>query len=687
MPAKNDDLLVTARKRFDEAKSAWSEIREQYAEDSRFVNVLGGQWNKASKDSREGSGKPALEFNELHIYVQQVVNRARQDRPEPRVAPGDDEATDDGAEFLEGRLRHIQYASQADVAYDCAVEAAATGGFGFYGIETEYTDKDMVRGGKPSPNQEPRLFRILDPTAEYPDPNCLEPDFSDAKYWFSRQWIDRDEFKKKFKVDPIQWDKDSTDWATDSQVAIAQYWYVEETTRRYVWLSDGTEGYDDALTAEQKGVEVENEREVVEREVCCKLIDGEKVLKTIKWLGNWIPRVPVLGREVIVDGKKQYISIIRFAHDAQKLKNGFKSGIANLLGLSSTAPWIGYKGQFKDGKWRDAHTKNYAYLESELVSLGGQIAPLPQRNTYEAPIQSLSLAAMQAGDDIKRGVGYSDSVLQPSKASDLSGVAISKRQNSVDLANFHFEDNLVRSQWHGARILLDLDMKLADTPRMMTSRKLDGTAVNTPVSTKNEDGTFGIVPGQENVPHLRFDIGRYTITTGPNYNTKREEEREILLQSFQADPQLWTIFGDVLFKIMGYPDLEERAKMALPPQIQQAIANKGQQQIPPQIQAQMAQLMQQNAGFKQAIQQLVTIVKTKQIEAAGKLHVEQMKTAREVTLEGIKQRHEVGLEHQADVMEAIKHLMDMLHESELGATPGPGFGNNALPQPAGVQAQ
>lgn len=697
MPEPKDDLLVTARKQFDESKSAWSEIREQYSEDARFVNVLGGQWNKASKDSREGSGKPALEFNELHTYVQQVVNRARQDRPQPRIAPADAEASDDVADFLEGRLRHIQYASQADIAYDCAVEAAATGGFGFYGIDTVYTDKDSLRpGAKPSPNQEPRLFRILDPTAEYPDPNCKEPDFSDAKFWFSRQWIDRDDFKRRFKADPIQFDKDSTDWATESQVAIAQYWHVEEKERTYCWLSDGTEGYSDEIKI-PTGVEIEQEREVCERQVCCDLIDGEKVLKSTKWLGSWIPRVPVLGREVIVDGKKHYISIIRFARDAQKLKNGYKSGVANLLAVSSTAPWLGYKGQFKDGKWRDANVKNYAYLEAEMVvSSSGQLAPLPQRNVYEAPIQSLTLAAMHAGDDIKRAVGYSDAILQPSKANDLSGIAISKRENSQDLTNYHFEDNLVRSQWHCARILLDLDIKLADTPRVMTARKVDGTTFDMPVATES-----GMVPGHENEPHIRLDIGRYDITieTGPGYDTKRKEEREVLLQAFAADPALWSVFGDVFFHLMGYRDLEERAKMALPPQIQQAIANKnGPQQIPPAVQARLAQLIQENSQVKQVLQQVITILKTKQIEAQGKLQVEQLKAASHITVESLKANHETKSQmadhqHEAAIelfrgnMEAIDKLMSLFHESELGATPGPGMGNNQLPEPAGAPAK
>lgn len=564
MPGKFNDVHERAMKRFELARSAWAEAREAWAEDARYVNVESGQWDKAVKDRRESKGKPALEFNELHTYVQQIVNRARQNRPQPRVSAGDDEAAQETAEFLEGRLRHIWYASQADVAQDTAVEASATGGFGFYEITTEYTD-DGARGGKPSWNQEPRIKRILDPLTEYPDPHALEPDFSDAKFWFSRKWFDRDVFKQEFGVEPVEFDAGADpEWSKEDQVCAAQYWEVTETPRRYLRLIDGSEGFEDELTFPE-GVEpdalIEAEREVKERQVCCYLIDGEKVLEKTEWLGNWIPRIAVLGREVVVDGKRHFISAVRFARDAQKLKNAYKSNIANLLQISSTAPWIGPKGSFKDKRWATANTENFATLEYEIVSLpNGMPAPPPQRNTYEAPIQALTMAAVQVSDDIKRAVGYAGAILQPSKA-DLSGVAVERRDQQVDLTNFHYQDNLVRSQWHCARVVLDLDMKLADTPRVMRARREDGSTYTAPVTMADETGVAPAVPGYESKPHHRFDVGRYDIViqTGKSYDRKLDEERDILLQIAQANPAAWSVYGDLIFKALGYQDLEERA--------------------------------------------------------------------------------------------------------------------------------
>ncbi|MCU1273243.1 MAG: hypothetical protein JWO48_674, partial [Bryobacterales bacterium] len=543
-------------------------------------------------------------------------------------------------------------------------------------------------GKKPGFNQEPRIKRILDPMTEYPDNACIEPDFSDAKWWFSRQWVEREGFKKEYGRDPVPFDGDADpDWAKETQVCIAEYWHVETIKRRYVALEDGTEGYEDEL-GKVDPEQIVNERDAEEREVILDIIDGQGKLRTKKWVGQWIPRIAFLGREVVVDGRRYLISLVRYAHGAQKLKNGYKSAIANLLGRASTAPWTGPKGTFKDKRWQDSNG-NYATLEWDPVTLAnGQIAPEPRQNTFEAPIQSLSIAARDVSDDIKRAVGYSDAVVQPSKSSDLSGVAVDRRSAQVDLTNFHLVDNLKRSQWHCARVVLDLDLKLADTPRVMRGRKEDGSTFTAMIATPGENGAVNQVPGQEGKPHFRLDIGEYdvTIAPGPSYNTKREEEKDILLQVLQANPAAWTIYGDLIFKLMGYGELEERARLTLPPAIQQAMQAE-QKGIPPQAQAQIVSLTQRVQMLQQGLQKAIATLQSKQIEGETKLHVERLKTAGAVMVEDMRQRHDATKEMHGSSMEAVKMLMELLHESELGATPGPGMGNNALPEPVQPQGK
>jgi hypothetical protein len=645
-----DEFMATTLDRFEACKKAWEGRREQWTEDARMVDVVGGQWDQAIADRRENAGKPALEFNEEHVYVDQVVNKARQDRPQPTITPGDSDASQEAAEFLEGRLRHIQYASQADVAYDCAVEAAAKGGFGFYRIEKEYTDGNST-GGKPTNNQEPRIKRILDPLTQYPDNRAMEPDLSDALDWFDRGWEDREGFEAKYGAEPIPFDSDHSDpdWSEEDRVCVARYWKVDEDPRRYVWMEDGTEGYADEMDKEPDEEKVLNERDVPDRTLTCYLIDGEKVLDTIPYEGKWIPIIATLGGESIVEGEHILKSVVRFAHGAQKLKNAYKSGIANLLQLASTAPWTGPVGMFKSPTWKDANVENYAFLEwTPVYDKNGQlIAAKPERNSFETPIQSLSVSANVASDDIKRAVGYSDNVVEPSRA-DLSGVAVLRRSEQQGLTNFHYQDNLIRSQFHCARVVLDLDMALRDTPRMATARKEDGRTFTVPIAVPDDDGVVQKVRGRENEPHLRLDIGRFDIIvkSTKSYDSKIDEETDVLLEILGKDPAAFPVYLDIVFKLLGYKDLEERAKLILPPQIQQAM-QANQQGIPPQAQQAIAQSQQRIQQLSQIVQKLLSMIQEKQIETKGKIDVETIKNQGNLTLEKIKTIRAL-LEQQAD---------------------------------------
>jgi hypothetical protein len=669
------EFISEARKRYSDAATYWSDVREEYNTDLRFVTAK--QWDPKVKSDREDNDRPALTFNRLHTVVQAQTNQARQQRPQPKINPGDG-GVPETADVLEGHIRHIQYASQADVAYDNAVEGSASGGFGCYRITTEYLDDKTF-------NQEPRIRRILDPMTVTFDPAVMEPDFSDAMYCFVRQRIKRESFTEKYGGEPVAFGTDSNtpndQWAEKDHVWIAEYWQVNIKPRRMVVLQDGRMGLDDAIGG-FKDSDVTQERQVEQRTVTMDLIDGARKLDHTDWLGKWIPIIPVLGKEVVVEGKRELISLIRYSRDPSRLLNAAMSGIAEETGLANRVPYIGAKGSFKsDKRWEDANRKNYANLEYDPIGLpGGGMAPPPSRNQFEPNIQALSQMAMQMGDAVRASVGYVDSTLQPSRG-DLSGIAVQRRQQGQDLTNFHFQDNLVRSQWHAARVLIDLVSKLIDVPREIATREVDGAPGMAPVGVKGPDGVLQGVPGKENEPHHVMDADAYnvTISTGPSYNTKIEEEAAELTAILTANPNLFPMYADVYFKLRGYDELAERAKMMLPPAVQQASVKKD--GIPPGLQAMIAGQQQTIQQLQQGLQQAIQVIKTKEIENQGKLDVEKAKTFRDVTLEHMKQRHEVGKVMLEQGTDAVEHLTAILHESELGATPGPGMGNNAPPEP------
>jgi len=591
-------LIQQARERFRVAKEASADQRRDFKESMRMT--FGEQWDTATKTARVKAGRPALSFPVLHTYVQRITNQARKERPQPKVNAVGEGASQQVADVYEGLFRHVHTASNADVAYDGAVETAAAGGWGFYEFTTEYVDDESF-------DQEPRIRRVLDPLSVFFDPHAMEPDYSDAKYYFKRRRMTKEDFNATFGVEPeSDWDDEDArqDWTDGEDVFVAEYCYVEETPRTLQQF--GPQG------------EVIATRKVIDRSISKCILDGSRVLEETKWLGKWLPMVPVLGKEVVVEEKRRLFSAVHFSLDSQKLINATGSGIAEQLQLASRAPWVGAKGSMKDKRWDD-NSQNFSKLEYEPFNEDGMPLPPPQRNAYEAPIQALTQAKMVYTDDIRKSIGYVDGLVNPSQ-SDLSGIAVKRRDAQSDLANFHFEDNLVRSQWHGGRILLDLLQKYIDTPRAMRILAPDGTVSMQAITMAMDGGIVPMVQGYEGKPHVRMDVGKYdvTINTGPGYASRLESEIDVLLKSFAADPQLWGIAGDLLFKAMGYPDLEARLRMALPPQIQEALANK-EANISPEAQAKIMQMAQQNQALQQQMQQLVAALQKLMMEREAKI--------------------------------------------------------------------
>lgn len=647
--------------------------------------TYGDQWDPATKTARQKAGRPALSFPVLHTYVQRVTNQARKERPQPKVNAVGEGASQKVAEVYEGLFRHVHTASAADVAYDTAVECAGSGGFGYYEFVTEYVDDTTF-------DQEPRIRRILDPLSVYFDPGCVEPDYSDAKFYFKRRRMHKDEFEAEFEVEPeSDWDDESAkeEWCDGDYVYVAEYCYVEAKRRELWQMADGFRGFKEVIQAEPQyqGQKPIQSRRVVENVIRKCVIDGSRILDKTTWLGKWLPIVPVLGKEVVVEGKRKLFSVIAFALDGQKLINATGSGVAEQLQLASRAPWVGPKGSMKDKRWDD-NTQNWTKLEYEGFDEEGRPLPAPQRNAYEAPVQALTQSLMLFTDNVKKAVGYVDTVVNPSQA-DLSGIAVQRRGEQSDLTNSHFEDNLVRSQWHGGRILLDLIQKYIDTPRAMRILAADGTVTMQAITMAMEPGGEApLVPGYEDKPHIRIDQGRYdvTISTGKSYNSRLQEQSDVLIQAMQADPALWATYADVLFKSLGYPELEERAKITLPPAIQQALAAK-QEGLDARATAMLSQAAQANEVLKQqlaelqkGLQKLLFERQAKILETQGRIQIAQMdndsderiaamKGSADMAVQDSKHRHDGTKTMLSADLEFMKHAHELLLKSELAPDP------------------
>ena len=99
-------------------------------------------------------------INKLPPFVKQITNDQRKQKPGVKVSPvggGADAAT---AEIFEGIIRHIEYESQADVAYDTGFDYAVSSSFGYWRYITVYCDDR-------STEQDIRVARITDPQTRH----------------------------------------------------------------------------------------------------------------------------------------------------------------------------------------------------------------------------------------------------------------------------------------------------------------------------------------------------------------------------------------------------------------------------------------------------------------------------------------------------------------------------------------
>lgn len=123
-----DDIVKEAREAFRVAEEAARDNHAQYKDDVKFAR-LSDQWPEEVLKERKNPPRPALTVNKLPTFIRQVVNDSRQNRPAISVHPVDDSGDPETAEIMSGLIRNIEVSSNADVAYDTAIECAVGGGF------------------------------------------------------------------------------------------------------------------------------------------------------------------------------------------------------------------------------------------------------------------------------------------------------------------------------------------------------------------------------------------------------------------------------------------------------------------------------------------------------------------------------------------------------------------------------
>jgi len=410
-------------------------------------------------------------------------------------------------------------------------------------------------------------------------------------------------------------------------------------------------------------------RLVGRRKVVKYVVDALEVLKpATEWLGNLIPLFPVLGPEVYIDGKLKRGSVISNAIDPQRALNYVATTATELAGLMPKAPFIGPKGSFDDPRWQTANSEVWAYLEytptwvtSETTGQQ-ELAPPPQRNMWETPIQWLLALGAWFSDQIKAVTSIYDPSLGQAKT-DQSGRAIQQLRSESSTGTFSYADNLHRaiSIMYGEMCVIF--PKILSGERVVTIVRPNSQHESATINKQFPNGIDPTTGRKGKTNDITLGQHSARVIAGPDYETRMREATPVLIEFFKAAPQALAQPGVAasFLRILGEgnPEVEGMADLLAPPTDSEATpAQLGQrlQQSQQQVQA-LTQLVQK---MQQAIQAKLPQVEADKFKAA----LDFIKSIRVAEINASKDRDNANADREAATLE---HLTGLAHDVAMQA--------------------
>lgn len=672
---EDEALLEKIRKNVQLDSDATSHQRELELDDLRFLDPT-THWDDADRRSREAAGRPCLTEDRLGPFHRQVCNEQRKNKPGCQVDPVDSGSDVDTAEIIQGLIRHIEYSSNADTAYDTAFWWAAGTGRGFYRLCTDYVDSESF-------DQEIQIKRVPNPHMVFIDPAAVEADFSDMKWGGFKVWMSQNDFKAEYPNAQLAnagtsvWKSigdDAEDWMSKDGGAclVVEYFYKEF---KKVTVKEG-----------------KREREAIQTTIKWVKCTAVEVLERGELPGEYIPIVAVLGEEKIVDGHRTWAGIVRAGKDPQKRINYLVSSQMERIAFMPIATFIGAKGFMGKNRqvWDNAHKLPMAALEFEIIGDDGQGINRPELITSEAPIMAVNAAMVGGEQGLKAVLGMYDPNMGKNE-SNQSGVAITRLQNQGDTSNYHLQDNLGRAIRYEGRIILSWLPTYYDTERVIRIVNEDGTQNQVKINAPIEYESEAVSP--EQVGKI-FDLktGKYdvTISVGPSYQSKRAEDRAMLLGMLQGPmgELVAQRAGDLVAKTLDSPIAWELSERLIPPDIA-AKEQQGQNAIPPEAQQQMQQMSQQlqmlgqqHEMLTQALHQAQDKLDNKQLELESRERIALQTNRANVIIAQAKIEGAAALEALKAEFATIDRRLALLDN----AVPIPGDDDSPQGTPAGPSA-
>ena len=686
--------------------------RDQEEESLEFQDAEGA-WPSEVRDMRAATtvagvpvpARPIISVATLDEPIALVAETERSATLSPRIHPLTGEADDDTAEVLAGIYRAIERDSNAEVARRWAFERVLWAGRGAYRINCEYDEE----GGHPL-DQKIVIKRVLYQGNVFFDPMAQEPDHSDGRrvmVVYDLLWPTYKERYPKSRLaeaEADQFTELSTDQSTQSWIQagegdeetriirVAEDWRLTIEKVPRVLLDDNTiSDADDIPDGRQR--HPTDKRSVPPREVrrvTWRTINAiEELDPEQPWDGQFIPIVPVIGRELQpVKGKRRWFGMVHNAKGSVRLVNYAASGSAEMAATEPRAPFMAPWGAFEghEALVQQANIRNLPVIYYN-PTVNGQPIPPPQRTQVDTSRLGPCMQLLSMGQTfIQTATAVHPPALGQDTPAFRSGVAINALQTQAMQSNAPYLSNLADiSLMYEAKIILDLIPYKYDRPgRIARVLGKDGktnlVALNQPFvpngrqptllpyGSPDEQALANAQVASPSHPAKHYDLskGRYgvEIDVGKSYADERQEGVTEMGAILQADPSFMQLIGPEYFQYRG-EEWADQVAMILKKNRDHTMPWLADTPQPPVSPQQMQQMQQQIQQLQQALGQAAQEKQAKVVEQQGKLQIatlqEQAETQRS------RESNEVKLA-VAELSARVERLALFLEESRMVGT-------------------
>lgn len=621
-----EPVVNEAIKRFRKCVEWERHTRTIQEEDLRFSEADSDnmyQWPNSIRRNRDMDERPCLTVNRTRQHNLQIINDERQNKPSIVARPTGNGATFEAAQVFTSIFRHIEYISNAQSAYTTATSFQVKIGIGWLRVARDYSGDDTF-------DQEIYIRRVIDPFSIYIDPDAKEQDKSDAKFAFVFEDVDKDEFDQMYP-DFQGWGNQhaigidgASDFISKDHIRVCEYFRAVDKKDELIAITDPRDGQLKVIRKSALPKELWKEldddpmtrkRSIYETKIERYLIIGERIAERSVEPGRYIPLVPIIGEECVVDGILDRKGHTRALKDPQRIYNYWTSSAVEHVALQSKTPYIAAAAAIEEYEmyWNTANKTNHSVLPYNAYDDAGSQLPPPARQ--EPPQMAPAfISGMQVAVNEMMMVSGQYQPVMGEPSNERSGRALAARQRQGENATYHFIDNLGVGLRFLGKILLDLIPRVYDTKRVMQVLAVDGTSYEVHVDPQAQQAYMQTLDKDNKVAQRIFNpnVGKYDIQAdiGPAYGTQRQQMFDALTTLITQAPGLANLLGDIWMRAADFPGADEAAerfKRMLPPQALGQGPTQAEQV-----------LQQQNAALTESLQKALEQLSIERVRIKGR---------------------------------------------------------------------